>query len=501
MLPARLAKASLLLVFFVTGCSLVPAFRRPATPDPAHWNTASAAPLADTVPVESGWWHAYGDSALDALVERCLADNFSLSAAVATVDAARANAQRAGAILYPALTLNGTFQRGQSTSSSSSSNSSSSNSTQSLFAQASYEVDFWGLNRANAEAAKMLARASEFDRDTVALTLTASVADTYFQVQSLRRRVELAQTVADDAHRLLTLVLAQQAAGVATELQVQQQRNAMATFDAAIPILQQQLDYNVHLLATLVGAAPEQFSLPEVSLDRIAIPQARSGLPAALLETRPDIKAQEARLKAANFSIGAARAAFFPNFLLTADGGFGSQSLSNFLANPLGAIAASLGAPLFEGGALTGQLNLSQAALAQAVAGYRQTVVAAFQDVEDSLSTAADERRAEAADEDAADAASKAALLARAQYASGTVDFLTVLDTERVRYQAEDALVQARLARLQASVSLFRAFGGGYGATDVDPNRDAARGDAHDTHTTNMAAGAPSRLFKETLAQ
>lgn len=499
MLSARLAKASLLLVFFVAGCSLVPAYRRPATPVPTQWDTASGTPLADTVPVESGWWRAYGDTTLDALVDRCLAQNFSLAVAVATVDAARANAQRAGAFLYPALTLNGTFQRGQNASNSSGFNSSK--STQSLFAQASYEVDFWGLNRANADAAKMLARASEFDRDTVALTLTASVADTYFQIQSLRRRVALAQTVAGDAHRLLALVLAQQAAGVATELQVQQQRNAVATFDAAIPVLQQQLDSNMHLLATLVGAAPEKFGMFEVRLDQIAIPEARPGLPAALLETRPDIRAQEARLKAANFSVGAARAAFFPNLVLTADGGFGSQSLSNFLSNPVGAIGASLAAPLFEGGALTGQLNLSEAAVAQAVAGYRQTVVAAFQDVEDSLSAAADERRTEAADEDAADAAGKAALLARAQYAAGTVDFLTVLDTERVRYQAEDALVQARLARLQASVSLFRAFGGGYGATGVDPHRDAARRDAHDTPTANMTAGAPNRLFMEALAQ
>jgi multidrug efflux system outer membrane protein len=498
MLSARLAKASLLLVFFVAGCSLVPAYRRPATPVPAQWDTASATPLADTVPVETGWWRAYGDSALDALVDRCLAHNFSLAVAVATVDAARANAQRAGAFLYPALTLNGTFQRG---STSNSSGSSSSKSAQSLFAQASYEVDFWGLNRANADAAKMLARASEFDRDTVALTLTASVADTYFQIQSLRRRVALAQTVAGDAHRLLALVLAQQAAGVATELQVQQQRNAVATFDAAIPILQQQLNSNMHLLATLIGAAPEKFSTFEVRLDQIAIPEARPGLPAALLETRPDIRAQEARLKAANFSVGAARAAFFPNLVLTADGGFGSQSLSNFLSNPVGAIGASLAAPLFEGGALAGQLNLSEAAVAQAVAGYRQTVVAAFQDVEDSLSASADERRAEAADADAADAAGKAALLARAQYAAGIVDFLTVLDTERVRYQAEDALVQTRLARLQASVSLFRAFGGGYGATDVDPHRVASRRDAHDTHAANMAAGPPNRLFIEALAQ
>ncbi|TCG02971.1 hypothetical protein BZM27_51890, partial [Paraburkholderia steynii] len=110
---------------------------------------------------------------------------------------------------------------------------------------ASYEVDFWGFNAANASAADLLARASGFDRDTVALTLTASVADTYFQVQSLRRRLAIARSISDDAAHILQLLLAQQEAGLATELQVQQQRNALATFQAAVPALQQQLDTNI----------------------------------------------------------------------------------------------------------------------------------------------------------------------------------------------------------------------------------------------------------------
>jgi outer membrane protein, multidrug efflux system len=478
----RLALASLLLIGAMAGCSLVPAYHRPATPAPKDWETASATPLAAAVPVESGWWRAYGDKTLNALIERCLAHNFTLAAAVATVDEARANAEKAGAPLYPALTLNGTFQRGTSASGN------SSTQKQSLFAQASYEVDFWGLNRANTDAARMLAHASALDRDTVALTLTALVADTYFQVQSLRQRVALAQAVTADAQKLLDLLLAQQAAGVATELQVQQQRNALATFEAAVPVLQQQFEQNLHLLATLVGAAPEQFSVPDVVLGAIAIPEVRPNLPSTLLEkARPDIRAQEARLKAANFNVGAARAAFFPDVTLSADGGFSPKALSQFFANPVGGIGAALVAPLFEGGALTGQLHFTEAAKAQAVANYRQTVVSAFQDVEDSLTAAADERRAEASDSDAADAARKAALLAHAQYTAGTVDFLTVLDTERVRYQAEDVLVQARLARLQASVSLFRAFGGGYGATEHDAPGMAANGDVGAASTAYKA--------------
>jgi NodT family efflux transporter outer membrane factor (OMF) lipoprotein len=457
-----------LLLGLLCGCSLVPAYKRPDAPMAQTWDGALQASLADTVAVKSGWWRTYQDPALNALVDRSLQNNFSLASAIASVDAARANAEKAGAPLYPSVTVGGAFVRNhqRSTSGSSSSSSSSSSSGQSLFAQASYEIDFWGLNSANANAARMLARASEFDRDTVALTLTASVTDTYFQVQGLRRRLALARTISDDAARILELLLAQQQAGVATELQVEQQRNALATFQAAVPTLQQQLDQSVHSLATLVGVAPEQFAVSDAQLGSIPIPQPRPNLPATLLETRPDIRSKEAQLQSANYSVGAARAAFLPNIVLTADGGLSSTSLSRFLASPLTSLAASLTAPIFEGGALSGQLHANQAALAKSVADYRQTVVTALQDVEDSLSAVRQEQLAEVADQAAADAARKAATLATAQYKFGTIDFLTVLDTQRTLYQAEDTLVQARLMRLQASVSLFRAFGGGAGVTD-----------------------------------
>ncbi|HEY2022523.1 efflux transporter outer membrane subunit [Paraburkholderia sp.] len=459
MCAAVCAALSALGVVMLAGCSLVPAYQRPSAPLAAGFDGAAGASLADTVPVRSGWWHEYHDPALDALVARSLRNNFTLASAIASVEQARGNAEKAGAPQYPTLSLGATFDRSHQ-------GRGSTTKTQSLFAEASYEIDFWGFNAANATAADLLARASEFDRDTVALTLTASVADTYFQVQSLRRRLAIARSISDDAAHILQLLLAQQEAGVATELQVQQQRNALATFQAAVPALQQQLDTNIHALAVLVGAAPEQFTVNGTALAGIAIPQPGPNLPASLLETRPDIRSKEAQLQSANESVGAARAAFLPNIVLTADGGLSSKSLSHFLSSPFASLAASLAAPLFDGGALRGQLHASQAAEAKGVADYRQAVVTALQDVEDSLSAAQQQQLAEAADQTAADAARKAATLAQAQYKLGTVDFLTVLDAQRTLFQAEDTLVQARLTRLQASVSLFRAFGGGFGVTD-----------------------------------
>jgi NodT family efflux transporter outer membrane factor (OMF) lipoprotein len=465
-LPCGGFVASSFLVAMLAGCSFVPAYHRPAVPAPAAWNDSTQVLLAGTVPVTNGWWRAYGDARLDALVERGLHANYSLASALAGVAEARAIAEKAGAPLYPSLTLNGTFSRSHHRGDSGSSGSGSSSRSQSLFAEASYEIDFWGLDAANANAAGMLARAAGFDRDTVALTLTASIVDTYFQVQSLRERVALAQSISADAARILSLLQAQQGAGVATELQVQQQRNALATFEAAIPALRQQLDQNLHLLATLVGAAPEGFDIAASPLAGIPVPQPRPNLPASLLDTRPDIRASEARLQAANYNVGAARAAFFPNLVLTADGGLSSSALSHFLSSPFASVAAALAAPIFDGGALRGQLHANEAASDKGVADYRQTIVTALQDVEDMLTAASQQRQVESADQTAADAARKAAQLADAQYRSGTIDFLTVLDAQRTLYQSEDTLVQTRLARLQASVGLFRAFGGGFGVTD-----------------------------------
>jgi NodT family efflux transporter outer membrane factor (OMF) lipoprotein len=490
LMMAMAASASLL----ISACSMVPVYQRPETPLAAAFDGAAGQALADTVPVRSGWWREYRDPALDALVDRSLRHSFTLASAIATVEQARGNAEKAGAAQYPSLSVGGTFDRGHQGG-----RGGSTTRNQSLFAEASFEIDFWGLNAANAKAADLVARASEFDRDTVALTLTASVTDTYFQAQTLHGRLALARTIADNAAHLLRLLVAQQGAGVATELQVQQQRNALATFQAAIPTLQQQLDAAVHALAVLVGTAPEQFDVSDIPLADIVIPQPRANLPASVLTTRPDIRAREAQLQSANQTVGAARAAFLPNLVLTADGGVSSKSLSRFLSSPFASLASALVAPVLDGGALRGQLHATRGAEAKAAADYQQAVIAALQDVEDSLSAARQQGLAESADQTAADAARKAASLAQSQYTLGTIDFLTVLDAQRTLYQAEDTLVQVRLARLQASVSLFRAFGGGFGLTDsIEPaapigaNTTSTTGTTNATEASAAAADQPS---------
>jgi NodT family efflux transporter outer membrane factor (OMF) lipoprotein len=426
-------------------------YRRPQTETPAAW----AGSAAGATPVDPSWWNHFRSAELDALMQRAIAGNFDLQAAYARVEEARARAQIAGAPLYPSLDL---------AAGAAGDVGPSSTRVSGLFAQASYELDFWGKNRAAAGSATKLAEASAFDAQTVAVTLSASVADTYFELLSLRERVRLAQQIADDARRVLTLVEAQAAGGIASQLEVEQQRNALATFQAATLALQQQLEQTLHLLAILTGQAPESFQVADSSAMELAVPQVSADLPANVLQRRPDVRAAEARLISAHFDIDKARAAFFPSFTLTAQAGAGNHSLSSFF--PPVAIAnlvASLVQPIFEGGARRGQLRYDRAHAVELAAMYRQTVIVALQDVEDALTAAQRSLELEAANEDAVESARHASQLARARFEAGTVDFLTVLTTERTRYQAEDALLTTRRSRLQAAVRLFRALGGGFG--------------------------------------
>lgn len=475
--PFQRARIPLLATFAASaillgGCSLVPAYERPQVDLAPRWNSYQTSALDATVPVRSGWWRSFGDPALSALEDRALRDSPTLVQARARIEQARGTAQAAGAALYPTVSLNGTLERVHHASGSTAKvGSGSSASTQSLFAQAGYELDFWGRNRAAGDAAQALAQASVYDADTVALTLTASVADTYFQLLSLRERLRLAHGIADDAQRLLALVQSQADLGVASRLQVEQQHTTAATFATALPPLQQQFEQNSHLLAVLVGAAPEQFALADGGVQAVAVPQPQAGLPASILQRRPDIRAAEARLQGANFDVGVARAAFYPNLALTANAGVSSTALGHLLSsNPVFDIGGALAQTLFDGGQRQGQLTVSRGRATELAAAYRGTVLGALQEVEDGLSASVHQRELEAAALDAASSAQRASTLAEAQYRLGSSDFLNVLTAQRARAQAQDALLQARLGRLQAAVGLFRTLGGGFGAGGDTPS-------------------------------
>ncbi|MEA9993396.1 efflux transporter outer membrane subunit [Pseudomonas sp. 10B1] len=440
------------------GCSLVPSYHQPQVPIAPAWDAVQGLTGASTP--GGPWWEEFHSDELNGLVAKGLTDNYTLKAAVSRIDEAQALAQVTGAAKYPLLSLGGNFQR---------QNNYGTTQKRSAFADATYEVDFWGKQRAAADSSTALAHASAFDAQTLRMTLGANIANTYFQVLSLDDRLRLAQSIAGDAQQVLDLVNVQAAQGAVSNLEVEQQRNALQTFQAAVPPLRQQRDMALYQLAVLVEVPPQGFKVTQVGLNNLAVPNPRAGLPVGLLRQRPDIQAAEARLRSANFDVGVARAAFLPNLSLDLQGGIDTLSGSNIWS-----MLGTLGQPVFAGGQLKGQLHLDQAHVQELTSSYRESVIEALQDVQTQLSAAHQLDQSYTLNVAAVTSAREAARLAQVRYRLGSTDFQTLLIVERTQYQAEDTLLQVRLQHLQAAVGLFRALGGDFSpasvASDVTPS-------------------------------
>ena len=462
----------------LAGCSLVPDFARPYIPMPEAWKDAP--PPAASQPVQpvswpsTDWWRGFGSPPLDTLIATAERNNYDLGAAAARVLQADAQARIAGAPLLPALDGGAGASRSWARSSGSSSSSSSRSGaiiTTSLSANlsASYQLDLFGANRAALEAAEASALFSRFDRETVALTVVSSVANTYFQTVQFRDRLRVARRNLANALEVLQVVQARVDAGAASALDLAQQQTIVAQQRAAIPPLETQLRQSENALAILIGAAPAATTIGGNSIMGIAPPAVAPGLPSALLARRPDIQSAEAQLVSANAQIGVARAAFFPTISLTAETGYASASLGSLFhpASALSSVASSLVQPIFEGGRLEGGLDLAKGRYAELVANYRKAVISAFADVESALVAVQRTAEQETLQAQAVQQARLAYSLAETRYRAGAVDLLTVLDAQRTLFAAEDQLVQVRLARLQAAVAMFKALGGGWQASDI----------------------------------
>jgi NodT family efflux transporter outer membrane factor (OMF) lipoprotein len=427
-----------------------PAYR--ATRDRPH----AAVPAPD-------WWRGFRSGELTALMEEAQAANFDIAAAIARIVQADAQARIAGAPLLPLLVGDADVTRSRSPNTSGA-GSGRSRTVYTAALNASYEVDFWGKNRAALVAAEQTAVATRFDREVVALSVLASVANAYFQVLSSQDRIRIARNNFTAANRVLTLIRQRQQAGTASSLDVAQQESVVNTQRAAIPPLEQTLRQNIATLAVLIGKPPQRVTLRGGSMSRLAIPRVTPGLPSELLGQRPDIREAEALLAAAQANVVSARAAFFPSIRLTGDGGYASTALRT-LFRPESAfysVAAGLTQPIFDGYLLLGQLELQKGRREELVQLYRKAVISAFADVESALVAVLQTAQRERLQRDVVTSSRQAFDIAETRLREGTVDLVTVLNTQQTLFQAEDALAQARLARLQAVVSLFQALGGGW---------------------------------------
>ena len=445
----------------LSACSLGPAYRRPSIPPPPAWQTPAAAAMPQGWP-SADWWSGFQSAELSRLIEAGKGANDDLAAAIARVREADAQVRISSAPLLPALdgTASGSRQRQISPTSGGA-------LLYNQFAaglNATYELDFWGENRALRSAALASADASRYDRETVELTVMSGIADTYFSVLALRDRLRIARANLAIARQTLDGLKTDEEVGTSNALDVAQQDTVVATIAATLPPLEQQERQQIDALAILVGQTPQSLNVAATSLTDVAAPAVSAGVPSKLLARRPDVANAEAQLIAANANIRAARAAFFPTIDLTAAGGFESKSLSTLLepGSRVFSLSAGLTQPIFRGGEVLGEYRLSKARYDELLAGYHKAVISAFGNVEDSLAGVSDTGEQLQREQIATDKARGAYEMSQEQFHAGTVNILTVLSTETSLFSAQDALAQAQLAHLQALVGLFNALGGGW---------------------------------------
>jgi multidrug efflux system outer membrane protein len=408
------------------------------------------------------WWRGFRSPELTKLIEEAQTSNLDIGAAIGRIMQADAQSKIASAPLFPLLDFAGSASRSKPPGGRE-------RETYRVALNAAYEIDFWGKNRAASRSAQEVAVATRFDKEVVVLSTIAAVATAYFQVLASQDQLRIARNNLTASNRILALIKQRLDAGTASQLDLSQQESLVATVRATLPPFDQTLRQNIAVLAVLIGRAPADLKVRGGSLYRLAIPRVTPGLPSELLFQRPDIRAAEADLASAEAGVESARAAFFPSISLTGQGGFESSAL-RLLFTPQTAfynLAVNLAQPLFDGFRLEGQLEFAKGQQFEFLKAYCQSILAAFGDVEVALIAIADTTERERLQQVVVNTSREAFGIAETRLREGTVDLVTVLQTQQTLFTAETNLVIARLARLQAVLSLFQALGGGWMPVDA----------------------------------
>jgi len=413
------------------------------------------------------WWTQFGSPQLNRLVEQARRDSFDVAAAMARVRQAQASAVIAGAPLLPEVKFNLTASRERLLRGSGNSdlNATASNNTVNSYDTnftASYELDFWGGRAAARDSAVQTLRASEFDQATVELTLLGNVADRYAQTLAARQRQQIAALNLANARNVLDLVQTRYDAGSATALELAQQKSLVASQQRQLPLIEQLAEESQITLAALLGQPVQAVDLGNETFQALTWPTIDSGVPSQLLSRRPDLAQAEAQLAAASADVTVARAAMLPTLTLGATLGSGAYKANEILRSPFYTLTSGLIAPIFNNGRLSAERDKARARQDELLQSYRGAIINGFADVEKSLSniTRLDQQRHWQTEE--LQQAQTAFQIAQSRYQAGAADLLTVLETQRTLYAAQDLNVQLRLSRVQASIALYKALGGGW---------------------------------------
>jgi len=473
--------AGVLAVSFISGCSLAPTYHVPITPLPP----AAYKELGDWQPVNPSdplilvqWWLLYQDGTLNHLEIALNRLNPDLAAALAHYDAARAYVSQAEAGQFPTVSssLNGTRNRQSDNRPLRGSNQPDEYNTNTAGVAVEYELDFWGRVRNQVIAGKANAVASGADLASMRLSLQAELANSYFKIRSLDAQQKLLLDTLNAYQRALTLTQTRHDGGIASGLDVSRAQTQYQSAQAELTDVAAQRALYEHAIASLVGESASTFTLP-VKVQTFTLPEIPVSVPSTLLQRRPDIAAAERRVAAANADIGVARAAYYPNLTLTAVGGYQNTGGVGWLTAPnsFWSIGPSALLTLFDAGRHKAQVAEARAHLDEAGANYRAVVLKGFQQVEDSLSQLNLLKQEAKSENDAVTASSRTLNLAMIRYREGIVSYLDVVNAQAAALQTQRTALDINTRRIEASVGLIRALGGGWSRTDLSTNHEVAK--------------------------
>lgn len=463
------------LLLFCGGCTVGPNYKRPSAPVPATWQVSEPwrqAEPRDNIP-KTDWWTLFRDDELNGLETQLLAANQTLQVAIAHFEQARASAQVQNATLFPTVAAgpSASVQRYSGTRPSETTTPTVAPVTQANFVlpfSVSYEVDLFGQRRRTIEAAQAAYQANAADLQNVQLVLTAELAADYFTLRQLDSEIGILNRTVQALQKGLELVESRHSGGIASGLDVAQEETLLnSTQTQAILLVQQRKQFE-NAIAVLVGKPAPDFHLETRELSAEP-PGFNISIPSDLLERRPDIAEAERQMAVANAQIGVAKAAYYPSLLLYGQGGWNSEKISQLLnaASGIWALGANVGQDIFSGGALHAQVRYSEAGYDATVATYRNTVLTAFQEVQDNitgLEVLASARHSQA---NAVDSAQKQLDISTSRYVGGLVNYLDVVTAQEnlLSNQQEAAIIQGQ--RLVTSVLLVKALGGGWDAASL----------------------------------
>jgi multidrug efflux system outer membrane protein len=453
-----------LLCFYIAGCMVGPNYKRPAVQTPGTFRDLSNNPQlqAQTASyADLPWWQVFQDQQLQELIRTALKQNYDLQIATERINAARAAVAITRSRLFPQIGGNANFLGGKEY------NFQSKYNFATLTADAAFQLDFFGQIRRATEAARAQLLGTEDARQTVILTLVSDVASDYFSLLELDLQLQITNQTIKTQQDSVKLTKLRVDHGVATKLDVLQAQQTLDTANATIPDLQRQIAQKENAISILLGNYPESITRGRPLVEQPLPPEVPPGLTSSLLERRPDIREAEQDLIAANAEIGVAKAAFFPQISLTGSGGgaFGrSSAFSSLMATQLGiwSYGAQISQPIFTGGALKGNLRLSESQHQQLLFAYQQVIQRAFGEVSDALVGYQKLHEVRLRQEDTVSDLKESVRLSDMRYQGGTTTYLEVLDGQRSLYSAELTLAQARGNEYQSLVQLYRSLGGGW---------------------------------------